>query len=458
MAKIALIFLVALAAHAQTTTISDTLTAAVGGGNWTGRITVSLNAPGSAQPLYSGTTSLAGWSATYCVGITGGDCTATTAAGAFSATLYTNDAITPAGTSYSARYQPTRGPQWSETWTVSAGDTKLYQIRATTVPTPTTTFTAGQVSLTANRVPYGSSAGVLTSESTLTHTPIPASAVAGNAFSRFAITGATEPSGEYYDENYTADLAVRRAITAPSHTQDSGESSIITGQLIRAEFNPAASWDNSPTLQAGASGTTVSASYPSGASNSIYTLTSGIFETFNRGSGAINTQRGLYAASNVFGSGNVTLLNDGATINAFNSGTGTVANTRGIAVLAGPTTTSPGTTTSLSVIRGIAYTYDDITTAYAVRTTRLGSVNPGTAWGISEETGWPSRFNGRVLVNKTTDDGTNALQVSGRIQATPETPASSSATCTAGAIVWDADYIYVCTSTNNWKRATLGAF
>lgn len=163
MAKTALIFLMALAAHAQTATISDTLTTAVGGGNWTGRVTVTLNSPGSAQPLYSGTTSLAGWSATYCVGVTGGDCTATTAAGAFAATLYTNDAITPAGTSYSARFQPSRGPQWSETWTVSAGDTKLYQIRATTVPTPTTTFTAGQLALAAGRILYGNSSGVATS-------------------------------------------------------------------------------------------------------------------------------------------------------------------------------------------------------------------------------------------------------------------------------------------------------
>jgi len=156
-------FLVGLAAHAQTATISDTITASVGGGNWTGRVTVTLNSPGSAQPLYSGTTSLAGWSATYCVGVTGGDCTATTAAGAFAATLYTNDTITPAGTSYSARFQPTRGPQWSETWTVSAGNTKLYQIRATTVPTPTTTFTAGQLALAAGRILYGNSSGVATS-------------------------------------------------------------------------------------------------------------------------------------------------------------------------------------------------------------------------------------------------------------------------------------------------------
>jgi len=38
------------------------------------------------------------------------------------------------------------------------------------------------------------------------------------------------------------------------------------------------------------------------------------------------------------------------------------------------------------------------------------------------------------------------------------TPASSAATGTAGTIEWDANYIYVCTSANTWKRATLAAF
>lgn len=452
-----LTFFLAIAAHAQTATISDTLTSAVGGGNWTGRVTVSLNAPGSAQPLYSGTTSLAGWSATYCVGVTGSDCTATTAAGVITATLYTNDAITPAGTSYSARFQPTRGPQWSETWTVSAGDTKLYQIRATTVPTPTTTFTAGQVSLAATRVPYGSTAGVLTSESTLTHTPIPASAVAGNAFSRFAVTGATAPAGTYYDSDYTFDFRVARTVTAPSHTQTNASSSSVYGGVFRMAFNPSASWDNYPSLQVTAAGMAAVVDYPSGATNAINGLYGAGYEVFNKGAGAIATQRGNYVGTEVTGASNVA-LNDGLYVQAINSGTGTVTNTRGIVSVAGPSTTAPGTTSGLVVYRGIAYTYDDITTAYGYRMTRAGSVNPATAWGISEETGWPSRFNGRVAINKTTDDGTNALQVNGRIQAPLETPASSSATCTTGAIVWDANYIYICYATNSWKRATLGAF
>jgi hypothetical protein len=138
-----LLFVAAL--HAQTATISDAITSSVGGAAWTGRIVVTLNAPGSAQPLYSGTTSLAGWSYTLCLGVTGGDCSAQLSAGVVTITLYTNSAITPAGTSYSARFTPSRGTGWLETWDVTAGDTKLYQIRATTVPSPTVMFTLSQL-------------------------------------------------------------------------------------------------------------------------------------------------------------------------------------------------------------------------------------------------------------------------------------------------------------------------
>lgn len=38
------------------------------------------------------------------------------------------------------------------------------------------------------------------------------------------------------------------------------------------------------------------------------------------------------------------------------------------------------------------------------------------------------------------------------------TPASSSASCTKGSIEWDASFIYICTATNTWQRATLASF
>lgn len=133
-------------AHGATTTISDTLYSSVGGAEWTGRITVSLNAPGSAQPLYAGSTSLAGWQAVYCLGVTGSDCTTAGAAGAVSIVIWPTDQITPGGTSYTARFQPTRGAAWSETWVIATGDTNLRQIRSNVVPTPTTTLALSALS------------------------------------------------------------------------------------------------------------------------------------------------------------------------------------------------------------------------------------------------------------------------------------------------------------------------
>jgi hypothetical protein len=38
------------------------------------------------------------------------------------------------------------------------------------------------------------------------------------------------------------------------------------------------------------------------------------------------------------------------------------------------------------------------------------------------------------------------------------TPSSASATGTAGEIAWDADYIYICTATNTWKRVAIGTW
>ena len=41
---------------------------------------------------------------------------------------------------------------------------------------------------------------------------------------------------------------------------------------------------------------------------------------------------------------------------------------------------------------------------------------------------------------------------------TANTPASASATGAVGEICWDADYIYVCTSTDTWKRTAIATW
>lgn len=68
--------------------------------------------------------------------------------------------------------------------------------------------------------------------------------------------------------------------------------------------------------------------------------------------------------------------------------------------------------------------------------------------------------NGHTIIDDVTDDGVNALQVSGtgiRIS-TAHTPSSSSASCTTGTVNWDSGFIYICVTTNTWKRVTLSTF
>jgi hypothetical protein len=67
---------------------------------------------------------------------------------------------------------------------------------------------------------------------------------------------------------------------------------------------------------------------------------------------------------------------------------------------------------------------------------------------------------GRLLIGASADSGGALLQVNGdRIRvATAKTPASAADTGTAGEICWDADYIYVCTATNTWKRTAISTW
>jgi hypothetical protein len=48
--------------------------------------------------------------------------------------------------------------------------------------------------------------------------------------------------------------------------------------------------------------------------------------------------------------------------------------------------------------------------------------------------------------------------ITGILRTPLTTPGSNSSPCTAGQIVWDADYMYVCTAANVWKRAQLVAY
>lgn len=133
------LFLAALPAFCGLTEITGPLYTPAGD-LFGGTITVSLNNPASAQPLYtsSGRT------------LTGFSQRVTVTSGAFTLSLEANDAITPSGTSYTARFQPdsaTGGGGWSETWVVptSGSAVKVLALRSTTVPTPSMTLSPQQL-------------------------------------------------------------------------------------------------------------------------------------------------------------------------------------------------------------------------------------------------------------------------------------------------------------------------
>jgi len=50
------------------------------------------------------------------------------------------------------------------------------------------------------------------------------------------------------------------------------------------------------------------------------------------------------------------------------------------------------------------------------------------------------------------------LAVTGDISVSTKTPASAAAAGVAGTITWDANYIYVCTATNTWKRVAIATW
>ena len=58
------------------------------------------------------------------------------------------------------------------------------------------------------------------------------------------------------------------------------------------------------------------------------------------------------------------------------------------------------------------------------------------------------------VTNGSTGDGT----ISGQLRSVGTAPASATATGTAGDIRYDADYIYICTATNTWKRAAVSTW
>jgi hypothetical protein len=99
-------------------------------------------------------------------------------------------------------------------------------------------------------------------------------------------------------------------------------------------------------------------------------------------------------------------------------------------------------------------------TALGNSATRLRTANGILTFDTSDAERARIDSSGRLLVGTSTNTGGSLLQVNdNRIRvATAKTPASATDTGAQGEICWDANYLYVCTATNTWKRAALSTW
>jgi hypothetical protein len=142
---------------------------------------------------------------------------------------------------------------------------------------------------------------------------------------------------------------------------------------------------------------------------------------------------------------------------AVNFANGTNTN---VAFLANTFITPTGKTTG-AIAKG-----GGVTVTLAANIPQFNTLNGlGTAGVIDYEFNGATRFNGNLtLVGNLTQTGDatitgNLTVVSDKIRIQfNRTPASATASGTAGWVSWDANYIYVCTATNTWKRAALATW
>ncbi len=81
-----------------------------------------------------------------------------------------------------------------------------------------------------------------------------------------------------------------------------------------------------------------------------------------------------------------------------------------------------------------------------------GILSAGADVGLSRHA------SGTLELNNGTPGTFRDLVVRNFRMASPTVPASASATGSAGQIAWDADFIYVCTATNTWKRVAIATW
>lgn len=252
----------------------------------------------------------------------------------------------------------------------------------------------GASSLTlAQAVPFVTSSGVLTDDPYFTYTPIPGSPVAGTTLYRNSISRSAAPSStySYWDDDTQAELSVRGKITALS-ISDSDNYGQVVGVLVDTEIAPSIDWHLTPEVN---SYGVVSNIFSSSAS-SMGSLSGGYFSAQNFSSGAnLGNVTGLEVRGGSTGSGAITNVRGVVGSADTDSAAGSVYNLHGVASYL----TGNNSIENSIMFNGNTYTVQGTTVnAYGMRLTQTTSGTITNTWGISDETGWPSRLLGKVAI------------------------------------------------------------
>ena len=183
----------------------------------------------------------------------------------------------------------------------------------------------------------------------------------------------------------------------------------------------------------------------------------GLIRGYHDGAGTINWRFGRYTAStfaeyvriaglaaadavvSIFGTTASTGTSSGALV--VSGGVGVAG-----AMFAGGDIHSVGSNASLTV-------WKDGTPTKAAQLMFSALGDDGVGIRVYNGTSWSTAVNVGPLGTLTANASSNAFRI-----ATAQTPASASATGTAGTICWDTSYIYVCTATNTWKRTAISTW
>jgi hypothetical protein len=174
---------------------------------------------------------------------------------------------------------------------------------------------------------------------------------------------------------------------------------------------------------------------------------------------------------NVFSTFNISTPNDlaaaiGMTGQLFKTGTGNIHDVQGVqgssVITAGRVSSGIyGVTGSTSVVGGAAHGDVADLRVGASMLTNTSARSYSAIW-ISRPTINNVQFSGPVTALRV-DDGLRSpvftIGQTGQIRITnPETPQAASAPCMQGEIRWDANFVYVCVATDNWKRTSLASW